>query len=119
LTLLQSIHHPTHQYFEGRQERKKYEGESGLCSAILESALDAYLRGLEGRNARKYTETLAWLDEEDATAGIPFKNICETFDVDPAWFSSKNFDFVKDTENRRSEAAKKKNGCEAANSWNP
>jgi hypothetical protein len=67
--------------------RRGQRGEHRLMMAILEDAVDVYLKHAAARQGPKrdlFVEAEAWVNDDDTRWIFSFLSICHVFDLDPA-----------------------------------
>ena len=73
------------QYFDRVRRRGQYDGERRLMIAILEDAVDVYLKQAAAHDARGqqlFLEAEEWFDDTDRTRLYSFENICDVLDLE-------------------------------------
>jgi hypothetical protein len=66
--------------------RRGQKGEYRLMMAILEDAVDVYLKHAGAKQGAKralFDEAERWIDDADTTWIFSFESICHVFDIDP------------------------------------
>lgn len=66
--------------------RRGRQGEHRLMMAILEDAVDVYLKHAGARQGPKrelFDEAERWIDDEDTTWIFSFQSICHVLDIEP------------------------------------
>jgi len=76
------------QYFDRLRQRDGQSGEWRLMVAILEDAVNVYLKqagAQEGPNRQLFDEAEQWIEAEDATYIFSFESICDIVGLDLAY----------------------------------
>ena len=76
------------EYLEKQRRRSFHEGEIGLMLAILEDAVNCYLKyaaAKEKKAGQQFKEAEEWIFERHSDWLFSFENICEILGIDPEY----------------------------------
>lgn len=76
------------QYLETRGKQWDLEPEKKLMLAVLQDGIDCFRKNLLANDERKTTlfrEAEQWILDGDTSYLFSFDNVCEAFDIDPAY----------------------------------
>ena len=76
------------QYLETRGKQWDLEPEKKLMLAVLQDGIDCFRKNLLANDERKSTllhEAEQWILDGDTSYLFSFDNVCEVFDIDPAY----------------------------------
>ena len=75
-------------YLETQRRKSVHEGEMGLMLAILEDAINCYLKyaaAKEKKAGQQFKEAEAWIFERHSDWLFSCENICEILGIDPEY----------------------------------
>lgn len=81
------------QYYETLRRKHLLEGEKLLMFAVLEDAVESYMKYLHARTRKgqnRFREAETWIDREDKLRLFSFNNVCEALDIDPEYTRARN-----------------------------
>ncbi len=76
------------QYYETLRRKHLLEGEKLLVFAVLEDAVEGYMKYLKsptGKGQRRFHEAEDWINRQDKLWLFSFDNTCEALDIEPAY----------------------------------
>ncbi len=74
------------QYYELMRRRNVLEGERKLMFAVLEDAIDCYLKNMNAKGRRRrilFYEVQNWMSIRNRAGLFSYETLCETLGVDP------------------------------------
>ena len=74
------------QYYELMRRRNILEGERKLMFAVLEDAIDCYLKNMNAKGRRRrilFYEVQNWMNARNRAGLFSYETLCETLEVDP------------------------------------
>ena len=74
------------QYYEALHKRHLLEGEKLLMFAVLEDAVEGYMKFLKSSTKKgqaRFHEAEEWINRRDKLWLYSFENVCEALDIDP------------------------------------
>ncbi|MBI3000232.1 MAG: hypothetical protein HYY46_17545 [Deltaproteobacteria bacterium] len=76
------------EYLETQRRRSVHEGAIGLMLAILEDAVNCYMKyaaAKDRRGGQQFKEAEEWIFERHSAWLFSFENICEILGIDPEY----------------------------------
>ena len=76
------------EYLEKQHRRSFHEGEIGLMLAILEDAVNCYVKyapAKDRKGGQQFEEAEEWIFEKHSDWLFSFENICEILGIDPEY----------------------------------
>ncbi len=73
------------QYYELTRRRNLLEGERKLMFAVLEDAIDCYLKNMNAKSRWRrilFYEVQNWMNATDRAGLFSYETVCEAFDID-------------------------------------
>lgn len=74
------------QYYALMRRRNVLEGERKLMFAVLEDAIDCYLKNMNAKGRRRrilFYEVQNWMNARNRTGLFSYETLCETLEIDP------------------------------------
>jgi hypothetical protein len=76
------------QFYDALHRKHLLEGEKLLMFAVLEDAVDQYMKYLNSptrKGQNRFREAEEWINRENRLALFSFDNVCEALDIDPVY----------------------------------
>jgi len=76
------------QYYDALRRRHLLEGEKLLMFAVLEDAVEGYMKNLKAsskKSQNRFREAEEWINRRDKIWLYSFDNVCEALDIDPEY----------------------------------
>src|SRR6185295_8323989 len=76
------------QFFQSLRSKGQYDGERRLMIAILEDAVNCFMKQLHATDPKArqlYLDAEEWISAEDPSWFFSFENVCNTLDLNPAY----------------------------------
>jgi hypothetical protein len=76
------------QFFQSLRSKGQYDGERRLMIAILEDAVNVFMKQLfatDPKARQLYLDAEEWISAEDPSWFFSFENVCNTLDLNPAY----------------------------------
>lgn len=92
------------QYLETRGAQWDLPPEKKLMLAVLQDAIDCFRKNVFSNREKKnelFQEAEAWILDDDVSYLFSFRNICELFDIDPAYLRKGLMSYKQKARHRR------------------
>lgn len=92
------------QYLNTRGAQWDLEPEKKLMLAVLQDAIDCFRKNVFSNREKKnelFHEAEAWILDDDDSDLFSFENICEVFDIDPAYLRKGLMSYKQRARHRR------------------
>jgi len=73
------------QYYESAKRRQVLEGERRLLFAVLEDAVECYLKNMDARSRKQrllFYEAQSWVNSRNRTGLFAYETLCEALNID-------------------------------------